>query len=407
MSYYGLDQLRESMVKILNPATGETAGSGFIIRSDGYLITCHHVIYLLDRLMVEYQGREYEAQWCEALSNPDVDIAILKIKIENAPAVPIINPQQLSTSVTVYGFPPSQKKYFPEGINFSAPTIRPSAPVKILPTYRIQNVTATNPWNQLPQEQSTFLSHRIDTKVDSGTSGGAVFAEDLGGVVGVIQCSKRDESYLIRWDNCLESLDALGLEPEKNAVCQFLEAIENDERFKSIGFFHTPQNVVLQEQYIPIQVTLERKYKHEVETTWAYGESEAEIKQAYALKGGVEAVEESRQTQVDWQEAKKEHSRLIVLADPGMGKSTLLKMEAGLIAKQERENLTPHPPSHPSRSPLQGEMAKDAALFFARKGEQYFPIRNSITPLLKQGVFKVRGNRENPIKLFAVKLRKV
>ncbi|MEQ8537592.1 MAG: AAA family ATPase [Coleofasciculus sp. D1-CHI-01] len=32
-------------------------------------------------------------------------------------------------------------------------------------------------------------------------------------------------------------------------------------------------------------------------------------------------------------------------------------------------NLTPQPPSHPSRSPLQGEMAKDASLFFARKGE--------------------------------------
>ncbi|MEQ8958237.1 MAG: serine protease, partial [Coleofasciculus sp. C2-GNP5-27] len=266
MSYYGLDQLRESMVKILNPAKGETAGSGFIIRADGYLITCHHVIYLLDRLIVEYQGQEYEAQWCEALSNPDVDIAILKITIENAPAVPIINPQQLSTSVTVYGFPPSQQKYFPEGINFSAPTIRPSAPVKILPTYRIQTVTATNHWNRLPQEQSTFLSHRIDTKVESGTSGGAVFAEDLGGVVGVIQCSKRDESYLIRWDNCLESLDALGLEPEKNAVCQFLEAIENDERFKSIGFFHTPQHVVLQADYIPILVTLELLYLHEVET---------------------------------------------------------------------------------------------------------------------------------------------
>ncbi|MEQ9669675.1 trypsin-like peptidase domain-containing protein [Coleofasciculus sp. G2-EDA-02] len=171
MSYYGLDQLRESMVKILNPAKGETAGSGFIIRSDGYLVTCHHVIYPLDRLIVEYQGQEYEAQWCEALSNPDVDIAILKITIENAHAVPIINPQHLSTSVTVYGFPPSQKKYFPEGINFSAPTIRPSAPVKIIPTYRIQTVTATNLWNRLPQEQSTFVSHRIDTKVDSGTSG--------------------------------------------------------------------------------------------------------------------------------------------------------------------------------------------------------------------------------------------
>ncbi|MEQ8387060.1 MAG: HEAT repeat domain-containing protein [Coleofasciculus sp. A1-SPW-01] len=428
MSYYGLDQLRESMVKILNPAKGETAGSGFIIRADGYLVTCHHVIYLLDRLIVEYQGQEYEAQWCEALSNPDVDIAILKINIENAPAVPIINPQQLSTSVTVYGFPPSQQKYFPEGINFSAPTIRPSSPVKILPTYRIPTVTATNPWNRLPQKQSTFLSHRIDAKVESGTSGGAVFAEDLGGVVGVIQCSKRDESYLIRWDNCLESLDALGLEPEKNAVCQFLEAIENDQRFKSIGFFHTPQNVVLQEQYIPIQVTLERKYKHEVETTWGYGESEVEIKQVYALKGGfeeveeVEEVEESRQTQVDWQEAKKDHSRVMVLADPGMGKSTLLKMEAGLIAKQERENLTPQiscqldsssvtltdPPSVPLKKgetkegfafDSMGE-TKEGGADVVQNGE---PDLSHITPLLKGG----RGDQKALAESSNVALNKV
>ncbi len=30
----------------------------------------------------------------------------------------------------------------------------------------------------------------------------------------------------------------LGFKPEKNAVCQFLEDIENDEIFKYIGFFH-------------------------------------------------------------------------------------------------------------------------------------------------------------------------
>ncbi|MEQ9552573.1 MAG: hypothetical protein RIM23_23530 [Coleofasciculus sp. G3-WIS-01] len=241
------------------------------------------------------------------------------------------------------------------------------------------------------------MSHQIDTKVDSGTSGGAVFAEDLGGVVGVIQCSKSDESYLIRWDNCLDSLDELGLEPEKNAVCQFLDAIENDERFKSIGFFHTPQKVVLQEQYIPIQVTLERKYKHEVETTWGYAEFETEIKRVYALKGGVEEVEESRQNQVDWQEAKKAHSRVMVLADPGMGKSTLLKMEAGLIAKQERENLTPQISSRldlssvtlidPPSVPLKKGETKEGGADVPQNGELDSP---RITPL-KKGEIKEGG----------------
>ena len=67
MSNYTLDELRESMVKILN-SNWDTVGSGFIIRTDGYLVTCHHVIYLLDALSVEYQGKVYPAEWCENLA---------------------------------------------------------------------------------------------------------------------------------------------------------------------------------------------------------------------------------------------------------------------------------------------------------------------------------------------------
>ncbi|KAB8335737.1 NACHT domain-containing protein [Scytonema tolypothrichoides VB-61278] len=335
MSHYTLDQLRESMVKILNPNSpkGEIAGSGFIIRGDGYLVTCHHVIYLLDLLKVEYRGEIYEAQWCEELSNPEIDIAILKINITNAKAVPIINPQQLSISVTVYGFPPAKKTNFPEGFAVSAQSISRSAPLNTVSTYRTQEIKFTQPWNQLPQKTSTFLSHRIDAKVEPGTSGGAVFAEELGGVVGVIQCSKSDESFVIRWDNITTQLDQLGLEPEKNAVCQFLQEIE--DYFKYIKLFHTQQPILLKEQYIPIQVSLETKRK-DVENFWEYGESEAELKRAYALK---RMGEESQRTQVDWEEAKKQNQKIMVLADPGMGKSTLLRMEAGLTAQAQRQRL--------------------------------------------------------------------
>ena len=334
MSHYDIDNLRESMVKILGADGQSVSGSGFIMRSDGYLITCHHVIYLLDFLKVEYQGQIYEAEWCEELSNPEVDIAILKIDIENAKAVPIINPQHLSTSVTVYGFPPAKKTNFPEGFAVSAQSIRRSAPLNTVSTYRTREIKATNTWNKLPQDESTFLSHRIDAKVDAGTSGGAVFAEELSGVVGVIQCSKSDESYVIRWDNITEYLDKLGLEPEKNAVCRFLEEIENN--FKYDKLLHIPeQPIILKDQYIPIQVTLERKYTHAVETTWGYAESDAELKQAYALK----RLEESQPSQVDWKEAKKQHQRIIVLADPGMGKSTLLRRETCLTAQEERQSL--------------------------------------------------------------------
>jgi len=334
MSRYGIDQLRESMVKILS-ADGQTvSGSGFIIRSDGYLITCHHVICQLAALKVEYQGQVYEAQWCEDLSNSEVDIAILKIEVEGAKAVPIINPPQLSTSVIVYGFPQKKKEYFPEGFDVSAENIHHSSPLKVLATYGSREIRATNPWNKLPGEEASFTSHRVDGHVDSGTSGGPVFAKDLGGVVGVIQSSKNDESYVIRWDNILQSLDKLGLEPEKNAVCEFLQDVA--DHFQTVQLFHTPEPIILKEQYIPIQVTLERRYKHDVETSWAYAESETELKRAYALKGG---EEEPKREKVDWEEARNQHQKLMVLADPGMGKSTLLRMEAGSLAQAERQKL--------------------------------------------------------------------
>lgn len=333
------------MVKILD-SKGDTVGSGFIIRADGYLVTCHHVIYLLDALSVEYQGKVYQAEWCENLSNLEVDIAILKINVESlAEAVPIINPRQLSTSVKIYGFPPAKKANFPEGFDVFSESIRPSAPLNVVSTYKTRNqneIKFNNPWNKLPHENSTFSSHKLDAKVESGSSGGAVLAEDLGGVVGVIQCSKSDASYVIRWDNLLDSLDKLGLEPEKNAVCHFLADIK--EYFKDIKLFHTQERVILKKRYIPIQVTLQRKYKHEIETSWTYTEGEAEFKRLYAMKGFDEELqkrkeEETKRVVVDWEEAKKENQKIMVLADPGMGKSTLLRMEAGLIAREQRKKL--------------------------------------------------------------------
>lgn len=340
-----LDYLQESMVKILNEK-GDTLGSGFIIREDGYLITCHHVIYLLPSLRVNYQGKEYASQWCQEYSNPEVDIAILKIKIESAKPVKIVNFQAGLNCVTVYGFPREKEKNFPEGFDVNADKITVSAPLNLLSTYPNNKIEYKNPWNKLPDKSSNFLTHRINAKVDRGTSGGAVFSEELGGVLGVIQSSKTDESYVIRWDNILDILDKLGLEPTKNAVCRFLEKIQDE--FQYLQFFHTRQKISLLKQYIPIEVTLERRYNHEVETWQAYTGDEGTLKKIYALKGFTEEQqrEENTKVQIDWEEAKDKHNKMMILADPGMGKSTLLRMEALKIAREELGKLgvnTPQP----------------------------------------------------------------
>ena len=125
----------------------------------------------------------------------------------------------------------------------------------------------------------------------------------------------------------------------RQAVIEFLQAIET--RFQYLKLFHRQEKVLLQNQYIPIEVTLERRYKHENETTWGYAESEAELQKVYALKG---MAEETRKEQVKWEKARKKHQRLIVLADPGMGKSTLLRMEALQIAGKQLD---------PPKSPLE------------------------------------------------------
>ncbi|MBR8828907.1 MAG: HEAT repeat domain-containing protein [Gomphosphaeria aponina SAG 52.96 = DSM 107014] len=121
----------------------------------------------------------------------------------------------------------------------------------------------------------------------------------------------------------------------KNAVYEFLSDIEG--KFQDIKLFHAPkEKVALIDQYIPIQVTLERIYQEKLnESLRSYGESEEEIKRIYAAKG-----EKYERKQEDWQKEKGNHQRIMILADPGMGKSTLLRMEALTIAREEKEKLS-------------------------------------------------------------------
>ncbi|MDJ0902166.1 MAG: trypsin-like peptidase domain-containing protein [Xenococcus sp. MO_188.B8] len=212
-----LDQFWESMVKILD-SKGITVGSGFIIHSDGYIITCHHVIYRLSSLKVEYCEQEYQAKWCEEYSDPEVDIAILKIEVKDAKPIPITVPKERAVSVMVYGFPYAQgKKGFSKGFDVYG-TLSQSPPIQTRATYKnIAEVEQLKPWNKKPKEDSTFWAYRIDQKVDSGISGGPVIDRNSGYAIGLIQCRSTgsQESYVISWKNITESLTLLGIDLEQ------------------------------------------------------------------------------------------------------------------------------------------------------------------------------------------------
>jgi HEAT repeat protein len=129
------------------------------------------------------------------------------------------------------------------------------------------------------------------------------------------------------------SFKQLNEKAQTEDICHFLQEIEN--KYNNLYFLHChEQSIALKDQYIHIQVTRERKSTHVVETTLGYAESKIKLKRVYAFRN----LEESQLNQMDWAEAKK-HSRIVVLADPGMGKSTLLKTEASLTAQKERESL--------------------------------------------------------------------
>lgn len=66
------------------------AGSGFIISSDGYIVTNNHVIHKAQRITVKLlDGRTFVAEKVGA--DPLSDIALLKIKANNLPTLPIGN----------------------------------------------------------------------------------------------------------------------------------------------------------------------------------------------------------------------------------------------------------------------------------------------------------------------------
>lgn len=209
---YDLDQLWQSMVKVLD-TDSKAIGSGFVIRADGYIVTCHHVIYGLDSIHVEYQGQKYEAFWCENLSDIEVDIAIFKININDAKIVPIALPKDQVIAAMVYGFPRDKIEQFSKGFDVYG-TLSQSPPINTLSTYKgFPDVPQTNAWNRKPREDSTFLAYRIDERVSSGISGGLVLDKESGCAIGVIQAGAGKESYAISWNNIIDKLKELSIDP--------------------------------------------------------------------------------------------------------------------------------------------------------------------------------------------------
>jgi serine protease Do len=94
--------------------TQVSSGSGVIFSSDGYIVTNNHVVETAEKIQVLYNKKSYEAELIG--TDPSTDLAVLKIKETNLPAitlgssknlavgewvVAVGNPFSLSSTVTV------------------------------------------------------------------------------------------------------------------------------------------------------------------------------------------------------------------------------------------------------------------------------------------------------------------
>lgn len=142
--------------------TKQSRGSGFIITSDGYVVTNHHVIEGATSVVVQtYSGASYEATVKGYDSNNDV--ALLKVEAENLPAVTYGSSDnlQVGDQVVAIGNPLGE-------LTFSMTVGYVSAKDRVVNT-----------------EGDAITMLQTDAAINAGNSGGPLF--DMNGkVIGII-----------------------------------------------------------------------------------------------------------------------------------------------------------------------------------------------------------------------------
>jgi Do/DeqQ family serine protease len=76
------------------PQRREGLGSGVIVNADGYILTNHHVVESVDEIEVALaDSRKVRARVVG--SDPETDLAVLKIELEKLPSITFAQPEQL------------------------------------------------------------------------------------------------------------------------------------------------------------------------------------------------------------------------------------------------------------------------------------------------------------------------
>lgn len=175
------------------PVQTASSGSGFILTTDGYIVTNHHVIADADSVKVTlYNGDTYDATVVGG--DEDYDIAVLKIDAEDLQPVTLGDSSKLNVGdrVLAIGNPLGELTFSMSGGMVSS-------------VNRTINVDGT-PFNMI----------QTDASINPGNSGGPLF-NSYGEVVGIV--SAKYSSY------SNESVEGLGFAIPINDVWSMIEDI--------------------------------------------------------------------------------------------------------------------------------------------------------------------------------------
>lgn len=145
--------------KPLNPGSLQGLGSGVIMSKEGYILTNYHVIKRADEIVVALQdGRKFTSEVVG--SDPETDLAVLKVEGDNLPVVPLnLNiPPRVGDVVLAIGNPYNLGQTITQGI-----------------------ISATGR-NGLSSGYLDFL--QTDAAINAGNSGGALI-DTTGQLIGI------------------------------------------------------------------------------------------------------------------------------------------------------------------------------------------------------------------------------
>ena len=175
------------------PVQTASAGSGFVLTKDGYIVTNYHVVENADTVKVTmYNGDEYEAKYING--DEDYDIAVIKVEAAELQAVTLGDSSKLNVGdhVLAIGNPLGELTFSMSGGMVSS-------------VNRAINVDGT-PFNMI----------QTDTSINPGNSGGPLF-NAYGEVIGIV--SAKYSSY------SNEAVEGLGFAIPINDVFAMIQDI--------------------------------------------------------------------------------------------------------------------------------------------------------------------------------------